>query len=151
MPSRMATSGGREGTALTVIALTMPDRAIVAPMDRSMPPVSSTIIMPTARMPRIAVFLQQVLDVGKRQEGVIADLEQHAEDHDEGQEAQLAEALREDGALPHWATAMAAPRMSSWVACPVSRIAATRPSRMTTIRSLIPSTSGISEDTMMIP
>ena len=46
---------------------------------------------------------------------------------------------------------IAAPSIFSCVARAVSRIAETLPSRITTMRSLMPSTSGISEETMMIP
>jgi len=61
IPSSKDSKGDISGFALTVSAVTMPDRAIVEPIDRSMPRVRMTIIIPTERMLKIAVLASKSL------------------------------------------------------------------------------------------
>ena len=46
-----------EGSLRTTRAAAMPDRAITAPIERSMPPEIMTIIIPTESAPRIELFM----------------------------------------------------------------------------------------------
>ena len=59
--ARWPSTGGRSGKAPTVKAVIIPDSASVAPIDRSMPRVTMTSIIPTESMPSMAVFVKRSL------------------------------------------------------------------------------------------
>jgi hypothetical protein len=61
VPSSITTSGCKPGKELTVIDEIIPDRASVAPIERSMPLVIMTNIIPTLNILRMAVFVTKSL------------------------------------------------------------------------------------------
>jgi hypothetical protein len=59
IPSAKHRSGGISGNRATVKAETIPEKAIIAPIDKSIPLVISTSIIPTARIPRMDVLVSK--------------------------------------------------------------------------------------------
>jgi len=53
--------GWKFGNWFTVIADIIPAKAIVEPIDKSIPLITITIIIPTAKIERIAVLIKRVL------------------------------------------------------------------------------------------
>src|SRR5690625_4611941 len=59
IPNKTANTGFNPGNAPTVSAAIIPDSASVAPIDKSIPLVNNTIIIPIAKIANIAVFVNK--------------------------------------------------------------------------------------------
>ena len=137
------------------VASTTPESASSEPTERSIPPERITNVMPSGDHGVDARLLHHVEQVRDGEEVRGEDGEEHDEGDQADQGAQLARAAG-GGAFQHaglhdWPGPRAKASTSAWVVRVDSSSATTRPPRMTSTRSLMPSTSGSSEEIIRMP
>ena len=143
-PAPMATSMGTP--CCRSMPMTAPVMYIVAPTERSMPPVSSTMVMPTATRPTkadVLTMLEKLVNVAKRGSRRLKSTKTSTK--------RMAGMLRRTGMVQsvrgHAACSRkAARRMTSWSNCARSNEPRTSPWPMTMMRSHMPSSSSSSDE-----